>query len=317
MVSTSVPRLGVALVAALALLGAPAVSNGAPAPVDSPRTASPSSDSSVVVSPAGQKTSREVRDYWTPERMANAEPIELPSVDGDDAAAPDNAPADTTERSRIRVPKTAGKLFFSTSSGDAVCSAAAIKTKRRNQVITAGHCVNAGPWGGGEWFGNFVFVPRYNNGRAPNGVWVGTRAYAFTGWIERGTFGYDQAIIKFKARNGRKLVGAVGGNRLKSGASQRQRGVRIWGWPAEAPYNGETAKRCDGRTTRWPGTRDARMRCPMNGGASGGPWLLRKGRHKNTGIIWAVTSRRTTSGPKYLLAAPLPRAIWKMVRVAN
>ena len=55
----------------------------------------------------------------------------------------------------------------------------------------------------------------------------------------------------------------------------------------------------------------------MNGGASGGPWLLKKRRKANTGIIWAVTSRRTTSGTKYLLARPLPKAIWTMVRAAN
>jgi hypothetical protein len=41
----------------------------------------------------------------------------------------------------------------------------------------------------------------------------------------------------------------------------------------------------------------------MNGGASGGPWL--KDRiDQNLGYVFAVTSRRTTSGPQILLSTP-------------
>jgi V8-like Glu-specific endopeptidase len=261
---------------------------------------------------------RVVRDYWTPARMAAATPVDV--LLG--MTSPDRGAA-VPERPRVHVPTTVGKLFFTTSAGDASCTASAIRTRKRNQVITAGHCVNTGPDGGGllgnpEWYSNWVFVPRYHNGEHPFGTWVATNAFAFDGWIEHGRYSRDQAIIKLQRRHGHKLTQVVGANRIRTGLGQRQRGVRIWGWPAEYQYDGERAVHCDGRTTRRGLTKDAKMRCPMNGGASGGPWLLRRDRHPDWGLIWAVTSRRTLHHrPKLLLAVPLPNALHSMLRKIN
>ena len=219
------------------------------------------------------------------------------------------------------MPRTVGKLFFSDGGGDYVCSAAAISTRKRDQVITAGHCVHTGPNVGlleqPHFFRNWVFVPRYHRGRAPEGKWVGRSAWAFTGWIENESFRHDQAIIAFKKRNGRKLVKAVGGNDVVWGKPQRRWGVTIWGWPAESPFTGQTPRRCNGRTVAFQDTADAAMQhCRLNGGASGGPWFLPRGRTKDSGRIWAVTSRRLLERP-VLLAVPIPRAIRQMIRTAN
>ncbi|MDN5745053.1 MAG: hypothetical protein L0H31_08025, partial [Nocardioidaceae bacterium] len=127
---------------------------------------------------------------------------------------------------------------------------------------------------------------------------------------------YDQALIQVAARKGRKLVNVVGGNALAWNFPARQAGVRLWGWPAESPYDGQTVRRCTGRTDRWRGRADAAMSCPLTGGASGGPWFLSM-RNANVGFIWAVTSRRTTSGPAKLIARPLTGAIRNLVRAAN
>ncbi|NYJ01188.1 V8-like Glu-specific endopeptidase [Nocardioides thalensis] len=317
---TPVRRLGVVLVTGLALVagtGSIPANGGATAPATTALVAESADDdvSSYAGAVGPQTSKRAVLDYWTPERMAAARPIEevlglLPEVD----ASVEPAGAVPAARGRVPVPKTAGKLFFTTNQGGAVCSAATVKSRRGNQVITAGHCVNSGP-GGQGWFDNFLFVPKYHKRRAPYGKWAYSRVWAFNGWINDGKFRYDQAVIQFQKRNGRKLARVTGANRVKLGANQRQRGVRIWGWPAEGPrYNGQVAKRCDGPTKRRGRTQDAIMRCPMTGGASGGPWLLKKGRKKNTGIIWAVTSRRTIgSRPKLLLAAPLPRATKRLI----
>lgn len=290
-----------------------------------------------VTAAAEPAEARVVRDFWTPARMRAAQPLgivapvadaaqdvvkELTDAAGGvvteplDEAAEDEETDAVTARRRPRVPRTAGKLFFTDAERTPyVCSAAAINTRRKNQVITAGHCVNAGA--GGSWFGNWVFVPRYHQGTAPDGKWVGRRAWAFKGWINEGKFGYDQAIVAFKERKNRKLVRVVGGNGVTWGQDVRQRGVHVWGWPADAPYTGEVARRCEGRTTRFRKSDDAKIRCKMNGGASGGPWLLKKRRKANVGSIWAVTSRRTTEGKAYLIARPNPRAIRRMIRAAN
>jgi V8-like Glu-specific endopeptidase len=323
------PRVSAALVAGVlagaVLSGVAPTSAGADGATATATIGSRHGD--VVAAPRALLSARNVRRYWTPARMAAAVPIEdvLSSlkVPGADADA-GQEPTSRTAAGRVRAPRTTGKLFFSDDSADFVCSAAAIRTKKRNQVITAGHCVHSGPHPEGglfppppHFFSNWVFVPRYRNGHAPFGKWVANNAYAFDGWIEHEAFRYDQAILSFRKRNGRRLVNAIGGNEVVWGNDQRQRGTTIWGWPAEDPYDGEVARSCTGRTTPFEGSADAAMHaCDLNGGASGGPWFLPHGRKGHTGRIWAVTSRRINLRP-VLLARPIPRQIRQMIRAAN
>jgi V8-like Glu-specific endopeptidase len=303
-------------------------SAGAPAP---DRPTDTARATKVVAAPAAPETRREVREtrrYWTPERMRAALPIEdvlpgllLPATETTGARADRGTTSSERPVRWKRAPRTTGKLFFRDGASDFVCSASAIRTKRRNQVITAGHCVHSGPNVGllqqPRFFSDWVFVPRYRDGKAPYGRWVGRNAFAFNGWIEHEAFRYDQAIITFKRHRGRRLVDAVGGNEVVWGNDQRQWGTTIWGWPAEAPYDGEVARTCTGRTTRFEDGADAaRHRCDLYGGASGGPWFLPKGRTQHSGRIWAITSRRVLETP-VLLARPLPRQIRQMIRTAN
>lgn len=275
----------------------------------------------VSDAPASPASTEAAREYWTPERMRNALPIEQAlGLSGDDVTSEEVVDQRVARANRLHVPSTTGKLFFRANGGDYVCSAATINTRRKNQVITAGHCVHSGPNGGmsPQWFKDFVFVPKYHNGNAPLGRWHYKKVWAFTKWTKRGNFRYDQAVMKMRNRNGKTIVRKVGGNGLRFEASQRQRGVRIWGWPAEGQYNGEVAVYCQGRTTRRRGSTDAWMKCPMNGGASGGPWLLKKNRRRNVGIIWAITSRRTVGTfPKRLMASPIPIEMRGLLRYIN
>lgn len=305
---------------AATLSGVTPTSAGADAPTSA---AAESRPGDVVAAPtqAGRAV-RETRRYWTLKRMTEAIPIEdvVPGLTDTTSYALDRASQGTAVRRRD-VPRTVGKLFFSDGGADYVCSAAAIKTPKANQVITAGHCVHTGPRVGllqrPRFYSRWIFVPRFHRGRTPDGRWVASNAWAFNGWVENESFRYDQAIIAFKRRDGRKLVDVVGGNEVVWGKSQRHWGVRIWGWPAQDPYDGRTAQRCQGRTTQFENTPDAAMHhCPLNGGASGGPWYLPRGLTKNTGRIWAITSRRLLARP-VLLARPIPSEIRRMIRTAN
>jgi V8-like Glu-specific endopeptidase len=198
------------------------------------------------------------------------------------------------------VPSTAGKLFFTDNGLNYVCSASTINNSYKNLIITAGHCVHSGQ--GGVWHSNIVFAPAYYNGQSGYGLWNWSQARTFNSWISNSDFTHDQAFVTLQQRNGANLIDAVGGNGLVWGNGQSQAGTRIWGWPAEAPYNGEVPYYCDGTTYAW-GTSDAALTCSMNGGASGGPWL--KDRiDANLGYVFAVTSRRTTSGTPTLLSTP-------------
>lgn len=255
-----------------------------------------------------------VADYWTPERMESAVPLDL-DADGDPIEPAASAGTSRARAATLTAPRSVGKLFFTMPEGNAVCSAAAVNTAEKNVVITAGHCVNSGGrqtllgCSAGRYFTNFLFVPRYASGAAPDGQWVGTRAVTHAQWISQcDAFAHDQALIEVAPRNGRNLVDVVGGNGLAWGFPVAQPDISVWGWPAEAPYDGRTVRRCNGSTAALDSSGDAFIGCPMNGGASGGPWFVGMV-NPNVGFIWAVTSRRTTSGPAYLLATPLGESI--------
>ena len=251
----------------------------------------------------------DVLGYWTTRRMADARPLDLDAAGN--LLTPRASATPRTSARAARVPRSAGKLFFTTPSGDAVCSAATVNTAQKNVIITAAHCAHTGPGGllsPSRYFTNFLFVPRYTNGSAPDGRWVGARAVTHPQWIRSENLAYDQALIEVLPRNGRRLVDVVGGNGLAWNYPQRESDVRVWGWPAESPYSGEYAHRCVGATSSFAGSGDAKIACPMNGGASGGPWFLGM-LDDNVGFIWAVTSRRTTTGTKYLIAYPLTGSI--------
>jgi V8-like Glu-specific endopeptidase len=216
-----------------------------------------------------------------------------------------------------------GKLFFTMPEGDAVCSAAAVNTPQRNVIITAAHCAHSGDGScgllgctAGQYFTNFLFVPRYANGSGPDGKWVGARAVTHSQWISSEDMGYDQALIEMHPNAGRRLVDVVGGNGLAWGYPPREADVAVWGWPAEPPYDGERVHVCTGSTDSFEGSADAGIACPMTGGSSGGPWFLAMV-NRNVGFIWAVTSRRTVLGPRVLIARPLSAEIRRLISVVN
>lgn len=256
-----------------------------------------------------------VEDYWTADRMENAVPLGLDEL-GDLITDPRPTAPRVAARAALTAPRSVGKLFFVDGTSNFVCSAAAVNTAEKNVIITAAHCAHSGKPKScgllqtcpGKYFTNFLFVPRYANGNAPDGRWVGTRAITHRRWIDAEDLAYDQALIEVAPRSGRNLVRVVGGNGLAWNYPTRQNDVRVWGWPAEAPYDGETVQRCTGNTSSFNGSGDAKIPCPLNGGASGGPWFISMV-NSDVGFIWAVTSRRTTSGTPYLLADPLDSSI--------
>jgi V8-like Glu-specific endopeptidase len=70
-----------------------------------------------------------------------------------------------------------GKLFFNIGSGTYVCSASLIKP---GIVVTAAHCV--ANFGRQQFYSNWQFVPSYNNGNAPYGVWAAASATVMTAY---------------------------------------------------------------------------------------------------------------------------------------
>lgn len=266
-----------------------------------------------------------VEDYWTADRMESALPLGLDEV-GNPIKPRAAAPRSTSRATTLTAPRSVGKLFFTTPQGNAVCSAAAVNTAEKNVIITAAHCAHSGkpkPCGllgtqicPGQYYTNFLFVPRYANGSAPDGQWAGTRAITHQQWIDSENLEFDQALIEVAPRSGVHLVSVVGGNGVAWNYPATESDIRVWGWPAEGAYNGETVQRCAGNTTPFESSGDAKIPCPLTGGASGGPWFISMA-NANVGFIWAVTSRRTITGTPYLIAHPLGRSILTLLSVAR
>jgi len=268
--------LSAAAVLALASAGG---ATAAPAPSDG--KANPSV-ASVTVDAGG------AADYWTPERMRSA-------VTGDTLAGKalergnrssallveKGKPATTKgTKGKPTIAKSEdpvshiGKVFFTLGGANYVCSGNAVTSANRSTVATAGHCVNEGP---GAYATNFIFVPEYENGNAPYGKWAAKALYAPTQWVNNGDMTYDTGFaVVAPDSNGDLLTDVVGGSGT---AFNQARGLTYtsYGYPAAAPFNGETLWSCTGKATADPNNPQFATQgipCDMTGGSSGGPWFI-------------------------------------------
>lgn len=275
---------GLLTFSAAAVLAFTSAGGASAAPAPSGDKANPSV-ASVRVDAAG------AADYWTPERMqsaltgdilagkalergnrSNAALVEKgkPSTTGSTKAS-----RNTTTIAKSETPvKHIGKVFFTLGGANYVCSGNAVSSTNGSTVSTAGHCVNEGP---GAYATNFVFVPAYENGAAPYGKWAANALYAPSQWVSNGDMAYDTgfAVVSRNAQN-QTLTSVVGGSGV---AFNQARGLtyKSYGYPAAAPFNGETLKSCTGTATNDPnnpqfGTQG--IPCDMTGGSSGGPWFI-------------------------------------------
>ena len=260
--------------------------------------------------PAGEEQA-EVRQG---EDIVSSEPVK-PQSDVGDLAVGSYAGSGAGPNDQVKGPSTVGRLFFTTPKGSSSCTASAVAGGDGTKIITAGHCIHPGD-GGTDWYKNFAFIPAYYKGSGPQGIWYGSRAVVFQGW-KQGNYRYDQGFVSLGVKDGRTITQAVGGNGLIGGGSGTVSGSRIWGYPAETPFDGSLPYFCDGSSTAR--SADSVMQCRMNEGASGGPWIKDHG-EQNLGYTWAVTSRCVGPGANSkskcalteLLAAPNPRNILQL-----
>ena len=221
----------------------------------------------------------DVADYWTAERMRDAKPAER-IINADGSVSKSAAAALPWTSQEVTTPytnaptRTHGKVFFTLGGSDYVCSGTALLSSNKSVVWTAGHCVNEGP---GAYATNFIFVPAYDSGAAPYGKWTANALYAPTQWVSNGDMTYDTGFaVMDPDSNGDRLTDVVGGSGT---AFNQARGLTYtsYGYPAAAPFNGETLKSCTGTASDDPnnpqfGTQG--IPCDMTGGSSGGPWFI-------------------------------------------
>ncbi|WP_079054226.1 trypsin-like serine peptidase [Streptomyces graminilatus] len=275
-----------------------------------------------------------IQGLWDAERMRNAGDPEK-SVDANDLSGDQGVtdPTPRAVRARAVAPAyhanapEAGKVFFDAPEGTMVCSATVVTDPahpgKSNLVWTAGHCVHAGKKGG--WYRNIAFVPSYNDaGRsgaelentpreevAPYGVWWGDWTRTSDQWIAQGgsTGGdgapYDFAVIHVTPEQGgsgkslEETVGSALPVDFDAPAVSQVESITATGYPAAAPFDGETMYQCQDRPGRLSIVRSDptmyRIGCTMTGGSSGGGWVT-TGSDGNPALISNTSIGPASSG---------------------
>jgi V8-like Glu-specific endopeptidase len=245
-------------------------------------------------------TARQALRFWTPARMRQARPLDMPRPEGgglagESAAESEGAvrglEADARARSEFAAVadptapgfRQNGVIFIVLPGGFGLgrCSGTSVNAPNRSVVFTAGHCVNEG--GPGHWFNHdWVFVPGYHDGVRPFGVFVAKWLGATAPWVNGGSENADvgAAVVSHNER-GQRLGAAVGGDDIAWNLSPQQV-FDVHGYPVEQPFDGATQRICSGApflghdlaSFLWPGPLNLALTCDVTGGASGGGWTI-------------------------------------------
>jgi V8-like Glu-specific endopeptidase len=232
--------------------------------------------------PAPRGEAARTAGYWTEARMRRTPPLDA-ALGGEPLASASFAqvPDPTVPPHTVN-----GRLFVRQGGRDGFCSATAINTPSRRLVLTAGHCVNSGPFqrpGDGVWSTLLEFVPAYSGEAAPFGAFVAHRRDVFAPrqWIQFGNPNFDVgAVLTAPNASGVNVADAVGGGAALALDRPRAEVFQTFGYPGtirwmqdcESPYVGD-----DALTYRIPGPPTIAIGCHWAPGASGGGWLIENG----------------------------------------
>ncbi|MFJ2257222.1 trypsin-like serine peptidase [Streptomyces sp. NPDC087844] len=264
-------------------------------------------------------------ETWSPSDMSEATPYDMAMPDKADTdprvsdPEPKAVRAEPEQAPYVENAAVLGKVFFDTPKGRRVCSGTAVTDPAdpgaSSLVWTAGHCVHTGRTG--VFYRNIVFVPSFNNEAqsgvssadtgtreiSPLGVWWADRAAVSTGWAREGEeiggagAAYDYAVLHVR-RSGdptaslEEAIGYAIPVVLDAPAITGIPTLKIWGYPAETPFDGNLLFSCQDRPGRLSIVEKDptlyRIGCTMNGGASGGGWFM--GRADGTLVLVSNTS---------------------------
>lgn len=259
-------------------------------------------DPNAAVVHQSTQRAQDVSAYWTPARLNAAKAMPEPTASPANAAVPPQShrlpaqsapgamatnaarpatgtvtPLDVTQSAvwtaHGQMPATTvGKLYFTTPSGNAECTASVINSANHSMIWTAGHCVTNGAQ---TWYSNFLFVPDYNNGNWPLGSWSWKSVSAPTAYFNGANSDYDLAAISLWPQNGVKVADATGyqGYMFNYGYNwyAYEFGYPYDTHPARSGITGQDLRYCISGT--WQAGNQEAIHCDQGHGASGGPWL--------------------------------------------
>jgi len=241
------------------------------------------------------------RDYWTPKRLASAEPVPVASAPGGGALAaprsaeavgrpgqrPGTAPAGIAGAPQLNrlfsgevadqtlYPQSAnGKLFFSSGRSDYECSASVVQSQSNSVILTAGHCI-FGRRGG--FSKRLLFVPAYVDGAQPYGSWTWDFEVVSKQYFKSESLHFDYGAVKLRPNASGSIGDVVGELGLRWNQSRDQL-YRAIGYPSNLAGGGRMWNCVSGLATvdkkLAVGPPPSGIECDMGGGSSGGGWTI-------------------------------------------
>lgn len=260
-------------------------------------------------------------EYWTPERMRAALPVQVafPRTVVDEppaAGAPDEDAAGTFRTlpseptgdvqvgqlltERVAHPqefpqRTVGKLFFRRGGQDLTASAFVVHT---SGLMTAAHCLVMN----GQQSTDLVFVPAYEDGTAPFGVWLVDRTAWPHAWVAEEVPAWDAGMCTVRPTADGTTVGeVVGWVGLTLGQD-----AGVWdglGYPVQPtttfPFDGQAPWRSEGSRVAVAAPATVAKRGDLTSGVSGGPWFVPGTAQVNGLHSWGEPAHRLNIGPEF------------------
>jgi V8-like Glu-specific endopeptidase len=173
-----------------------------------------------------------------------------------------------------------GALFTGSAGrpGQHFCTASVVDSPAGDLVITAAHCLTGTS-------GTLEFVPGYDRGDQPYGVWTVIKVYVDQAWKSSSSDDDDFAFLRVSQPGSSVPVEDVtGADRLATGIPASRQMVQVIGYP---------------NATNQPITCQNRLRRPMAGqlefdcdgytnGTSGGPFLTKVDQATGEGLVIGV-----------------------------
>ncbi|MFE0186431.1 trypsin-like serine peptidase [Streptomyces sp. NPDC058989] len=238
----------------------------------------PSGPVAHAVDPPGRSAASSADAYWTPQRMAAAEP----AVDARSARAPHRAGGAAPPSHPFNGLPQVGTFFWTDAHNTGrFCGGTVVRSPHRDLVVTAGHCLRSP-----DPKRRLSFVPQYHDGLKPHGVYPVDRVYLDQRYYDLGTDAgarWDYAVVRLLPReDGAEVEDVTGGFDLLPYPGYDHRRVRLIGYPGTSDTTHPKPLDCASSTHRFTSPDPAapgdflEIACAgYIGGTSGGPFLVR------------------------------------------
>jgi V8-like Glu-specific endopeptidase len=197
---------------------------------------------------------------------------------------PDPSPTARPAILAIRV----GALFYDNTQGEHYCTAGVLDSPHNNLLVTAAHCIYSQS---GGYSKNIVFVPGYQNGEMPYGVWAVKSMLVDDRWIRSSDPDLDVGFVTLQSKGGKNIEQVLGANKLGIDKGFGNI-VRVTGYPA----NSDEPVTCTARSVRQS---KYQMKFACGGyptGTSGSPWVVHVNPRRRTGEIIGVIGGYQSGG---------------------